>query len=64
MNREYSQWTEVVSGIPQGNVIRPTLFLISINDLAEGLKSNIGLFADDVKFYSEVENQRDANVLQ
>ena len=32
--------------------------------MTEGLKSNIGLFADDAKLYSEVQNQTDANALQ
>ena len=64
INGEHSQWTEVVSGVPQGSVIGPTLFLVFINDLTEGLKSNIGLFADDPRLYSEVQNQTDANALQ
>ena len=61
---DYSQWTEVVSSVPQGSVIGPKLFLVFINDLTDGLKSNIGLFPDDAKSCLEEENQTDANVLQ
>ena len=50
-----SNWTEVISGIPQGSVIGPTLFVIFINDLPEEIKSNIcKMFADDCKLYGVV----------
>ena len=50
INNICSNWQEVISGIPQGSVIGPLLFVIFINDLPDVIKdSHIFLFADDMK---------------
>ena len=61
---EHSTWTDVVSGVPQGTVLGPLLFLYYINDLPNNLQSSVPLFADDCVIYREIQNEFDSNVLQ
>lgn len=55
---------EVVSGVPQGTVMGPLLFLIFINDLPECVTSNTRLFADDAIVYREIKTRTDCKDLQ
>ena len=62
---ENSDWVSVDSGVPQGTVLGPTLFLAFINDLVRAAKhSQVRLFADDCVLYREVKNQEDCELLQ
>ena len=54
----------VTSGVPQGTVLGPTLFLIYINDIADDITSNIRLFADDCVLYRTINNPTDNSALQ
>ena len=47
----YSSWTSVLSGVPQGTVRGPILFLIYINNISRNIMSSTKLFADDMKLY-------------
>ena len=46
-----SSWTNAKAGVPQGLILGPLVFLIYINDLADGLSSNTKLFADDTSLF-------------
>ena len=52
-NGSFSSPCEVIFGVPQGSVLGPTLFLLYINDITEGINSQIKLFADDCLNYSQ-----------
>ena len=56
LNLQTFSWTDVNAGVPQGSILDPLLFLIYINDLADGLSSNAKLFADDTSLFSVVHN--------
>ena len=59
-----SKWKEVISGIPQGSVLGPLLFVIFINDMPDEVKFNIcKLFADVCKLY-DIVNTTTNNKLQ
>ena len=64
VNGEKSEETAVLSGIPQGSVLGPLLFVVYINDLPESVKSNIFLFADDTKILKQITSKEDALDLQ
>ena len=55
---------EVESGVPQGSVLGPSLFLLYINDLPDNLECNVRLFADDVILYKDISSQEDGQSLQ
>ena len=54
----------VTSGVPQGTVLGPTLFLLYINDIADSITSTIRLFADDCVLYRVVGSATDQLALQ
>ena len=47
VNSSLSSWLEVTSGIPQGSVLGPILFVLFINDLPDMVRSTAHIFADD-----------------
>ena len=64
VNGQESDWRPVTSGIPQGSVLGPLLFVLFVNDMPKNLKSSIYLFADDTKIYREIRDPSDTEILQ
>ena len=64
LNRQTSSWRPILAGVPQDSILDPLLFLIYINDLPNGLKTNSKLFADDTSLFTIVKDKNESdNVL-
>ena len=67
INGCYSEWAEVISGIAQGTILGPILFIIYINDLPEICEQFARIylfFADDAKLFKHVICDEDHKALQ
>ena len=51
LNGSSSQWIDVTSGVPQGSVLTPLLFLLYVNYITDGVQSTLEMFAHDSKLY-------------
>ena len=63
---KFSSWKEVISGVPQGAVLAPIMFLIYINDMQENIseESYMNMFADDAKIHRTVKKEGCCKKLQ
>ena len=61
---ESSEEADVESGVPQGTVLGPLLFLCHLNDLPDAVNAKVRLFADDCLLYKEINSVKDQEDLQ
>jgi hypothetical protein len=59
-----SGWEEVFSGVPQGSVLGPILFIVFINDIDDGVWNRILKFADDTKLLGRVDSEEGVRSLR
>ena len=64
INGKASEWIEVESGVPQGSMLGPLLFIIFINGIDEGILSDILKFADDTKIFGKAGTSESVNKLR
>ena len=59
INGVKSDWGSVTSGVPQGSVLGPILFILFVNSISEEVDGDILLFADDTKLYIIINTDED-----
>ena len=64
LNGTNSRWQPVLSGVSQGSVLGPLLFILHINDLDTGITSNISKFADDTILFHRIPDNVTSSALQ
>ena len=64
VNGSCSDWSNAISGVPQGSVLGPLLFIVYVNDLPEAVQNNIAIFTDGTKLYRSIITPDDGSILQ
>ena len=66
LGNDRSSCKPVTSGVPQGSILGPTLFVLFLNDITEKIdaKTNVLMYADDTKIWREISSEDDHHVLQ
>jgi len=64
LNGSKSNWADVMSGVPQGSVLGPLLFVVFINDIDDNIVNKILKFADDTKLLGTVSTRAEVDVLR
>ena len=66
LDNHISDTVDVLSGVPQGSIIGPLLFVLFINDIYKNLDkgANVALYADDTKMWRQIDSHRDCEILQ
>ena len=57
-------WEDVISGVPQGSILGPILFLLYVNDIPSIVASTAKMFADDTKLYCPIQSRENCLKLQ
>ena len=64
VRRSSLSWVNISSGVTQGSVLGPMLFLLFVNDLPDWIRSSIKMFADDTKLWTAIKSVTDSKELQ
>ena len=64
VNNDVSDWSPVISGIPQGSILGPILFTLFVSDIPQAIDCLISMFADDTKLYKILVSEASGDELE